>query len=67
MKKTQVLLSESRITKEELGKFKEIIHKDCGKELSDPEAIEQATAFLNIFDYFIDKRWKAKKPQLHAK
>ncbi|MBI5151781.1 MAG: hypothetical protein HZA34_04405 [Candidatus Pacebacteria bacterium] len=60
MKKIQPLLSEPRITKEELEKFKEIILKDYGKELSDPEATEQATALLNFFDYFIDKRHKEK-------
>lgn len=50
-----------KITPEELEKFKEIARKDYGVKLSDAQATEQATALLNMFDYFIDKRWKEKK------
>lgn len=64
MKKIQPLLSEPRITKEELEKFKEIIRKDYGEELSDAQATDQATALLNFFDYFINKRHKEKNSPL---
>lgn len=54
------VLGQSKITPEELEKFKEIIRKDYGEEVSDTQATEQATALLNFFDYFIDKRDKEK-------
>lgn len=44
-----------------MEKFKEIIRKDYGGELSDVQATEQATALLNMFDYFIDMRHKEKR------
>lgn len=50
-----------KITLEELEKFKEIIRKDYGGERSDAPATEQATALLNFFDDFIDKRHKEKR------
>jgi hypothetical protein len=66
MKKSS-LLDHSKFTPEELEKFKEIVHKDYGRELSDAQAIEQATALLNFFDYFIDKRHKEKRfPQIKS-
>lgn len=55
--KNTLVLGQPKITPEELEKFKEIIRKDYGEELSDA----QATALLNMFDYFIDKKWKEKK------
>lgn len=60
MKNTSVL-DQTKITREELEKFKEIVRKDCGGELSDAQATEQATALLNMFDYFIDKKRKEEK------
>lgn len=51
-------------TPEELEKFKKIARKDSGVELSDAQATEQATALLNFFDYFIDKRHKEKRLSL---
>lgn len=59
--KNTTALNHPKITPEELEKFKEIIRKDYGKELTDAQATEQATALLNFFDYFINKRWKEKK------
>jgi len=50
-----------KITPEELEKFKEIIRKDYGIELSDAQATKQATALLNMFNYFIDKKYKEKR------
>ncbi len=49
------------ITPEELEKFKEIARKDYGTELSHAQTTEQATALLNMFDYFIEKKHKEKK------
>lgn len=63
MKKTPVL-DQPRITPEELEKFKEIIRKDYAEELSDEQATEQASALLNFFDYFIDKKHKEKNSLL---
>jgi hypothetical protein len=59
--KNAPVLDQPRITPEELEKFKEILRKDYGGELSDAQATEQATALLNFFDYFIDKRHKEKR------
>lgn len=55
MKNTPVL-GQPKITPEELEKFKEIARKDYGRELSDAQATEQATALLNFFDYFLKKK-----------
>jgi len=57
MKNTPVL-GQPKITLEELEKFKAIARKDYGRKLSDAQALEQATALLNFFDYFIKKRRK---------
>lgn len=56
--KKQPILNEPKITPEELEKFKEIVRKDYDRELSDAQAAEQATALLNMFDYFINKKAK---------
>lgn len=55
------VLDQPKITPQELEKFKEIVRKDYGRELTDEQATEQATALLNFFDYFIDKRHKESK------
>lgn len=60
MKKTPVL-DQPKITPEELEKFKEVARKDYGRELPDEQATKQATALLNFFDYFIDKKHKEKR------
>lgn len=49
------VLGQPKITPEELKKFKEIVRKDYGTELTDEQATQQATALLNFFDHFIDK------------
>lgn len=59
--KNTLVLGQTKITSEELEKFKEIIRKDYGGELSDAQATEQATALLNFFDYFIEKKHKEKR------
>ena len=59
--KNATVLDQPKITTEELEKFKEIVRKDYGVELSDAQATEQATALLNMFDYFIDKKHKEKR------
>lgn len=38
------------ITKDELEKFKEIARKDCGVELTDEQAYEQAAALVKFFE-----------------
>jgi len=48
-------LDQPKITSDELEKFKEIVRKDYEKELLKERAVEQATALLNVFDYFTAK------------
>lgn len=59
--KNAPVLDQPKLTREELEKFKEIVRKDYGRELTDEQATEQATALLNFFDYFIDKKHKESK------
>lgn len=51
-----LILTNSSMTKLELDRFKEIVRKDYGVELTDEQAFEQATALLNLFDYVIESR-----------
>lgn len=41
------------ITDEELEEFKAIARKEYGKELTDEQAFEQASALLNLFDHLL--------------
>jgi len=56
-----LILTNSLVTREELDKFKLIVKQDYGVELSDKQAIEQATALLSLFDYLIDSRLELKR------
>jgi len=60
-----LILTNSLVTREELDKFKLIVKKDYGVELSDKQAIEQATALLSLFDYLIDSRLELKRERVN--
>ena len=60
-----LILTNSLVTREELDKFKLIVKKDYGVELSDKQAIEQATALLSLFDYLIDSRLELRRERVN--
>lgn len=60
-----LILTNSLVTREELDKFKLIVKQDYGVELSDKQAIEQATALLSLFDYLIDSRLELKRERVN--
>lgn len=53
------------MTKQELGRFKEIVRKDYGVALTDEQAFEQATALLNLFDYVIESRLDSRRNRVN--
>lgn len=60
-----LILTNSLVTREELDKFKLIVKRDYGVELSDKQAVEQATALLSLFDYLIDSRLELKRERVN--
>jgi hypothetical protein len=60
-----LILTNSLVTREELDKFKLIVKKDYGVELSYKQAIEQATALLSLFDYLIDSRLELRRERVN--
>jgi len=60
-----LILTNSLVTREELDKFKLIVKQDYGVELSDKQAIEQATALLSLFDYLIDSRLELRRERVN--
>lgn len=60
-----LILTNSLVSREELDKFKLIVKKDYGVELSDKQAIEQATALLSLFDYLIDSRLELRRERVN--
>ena len=59
------ILTNSLVTREELDKFKLIVQKDYSADLSDKQAIEQATALLSLFDYIINSRLELKRERVN--
>ena len=60
-----LILTNSLVTREELDKFKLIVKMDYGVELSDKQAVEQATALLSLFDYLIDSRLELRRERVN--
>lgn len=60
-----LILTNSLMTKQELDRFKEIVHKDYGVALTDEQAFEQATALLNLFDYVIESRLDSRRNRVN--
>ena len=60
-----LILTNSLVSREELNKFKLIVKKDYGVELSDKQVIEQATALLSLFDYLIDSRLELRRERVN--
>jgi len=61
----KLILTNSLVTKKELENFKAIVKKDYGVELSDKQAVEQATALLNLFDYLISSRLESRRKRVN--
>lgn len=53
------------MTKQEFDRFKDIVRKDYGVELTDEQAFEQATALLNLFDYVISSRLDSRRNRVN--
>ncbi len=60
-KETNGTLVNPIVTREELDRFKEIVFKDYGIQLSDEQALEQATALIVLFETLVTKRIASKK------
>ena len=61
----KLILTNSLMTKEELQRFKDIVLKDYGVELSDEQAFEQATTLLSLFDHLIDSRLESRRNRVN--
>lgn len=61
-----LILTNSLVTRKELDKFKKIVRKDYGVELTDEQALEQATALLNLFDYLITRRLESRRKYVNV-
>lgn len=62
---SKLILTNSLVTRKELDNFKAIVKKDYGVELSDKQAVEQATALLNLFDYLISSRLESRRKRVN--
>lgn len=63
--RNKLILTNSLVTRKELDNFKAIVKEDYGIELSDEQAIEQATALLSLFDYLISSRLESRRERVN--